>query len=189
MTTGYWYTNEELLGFGFSSVGPGTRISRQARLYNIVGSVGDNVRVDDFVVLKGSITIGSHVHVASFTCLAGGSEGIVLSDFSGVSTHCSFFTASDSYTQSALHFLAPARFRCVREGAIFVGEGAIVGAGCVVLPGSSIGHGASLAAGCAGFGDVPDGGIVSGSGGRWNVTRYRDAEAIRAMVRRAREEA
>lgn len=57
-----FYSEEELRALGFKSIGKGCRISRKACFYGVESmSVGDNVRIDDFCILSGSITLGSHI--------------------------------------------------------------------------------------------------------------------------------
>ena len=36
----------------------------------IKGNIGDNVRIDDFVIIKGKINISSNVHISSFCSLS-----------------------------------------------------------------------------------------------------------------------
>ena len=59
-----FYTEEQLATLGFKSIGGGCKISRYARFYGINNMViGDNVRIDDFCILSGKLTIGSNIHI------------------------------------------------------------------------------------------------------------------------------
>lgn len=76
-----FYTEEELKGLGFRHIGNGVCISRKASIYGAQNiSLGDHVRIDDFCILSGRIEIGSYVHVAAYTALYGGSDGIFIED-------------------------------------------------------------------------------------------------------------
>src|SRR6516165_3892586 len=97
-----FYTREELLGLGFSSVGTNVRVSHKCSLYAIKGSIGSHVRVDDFSILKGQIEIGDHVHICGF-CSVSGVCGIVrLGSFSTLANRVSVYTGSDDYRADAL---------------------------------------------------------------------------------------
>lgn len=78
-------------------------ISRKASIYgenNI--SIGDNVRIDDFCILSGNITIGNNVHISAYTGLFVGNMGIKIEDFVALSVRCVVFGESDDYSGSAM---------------------------------------------------------------------------------------
>ena len=63
-----FYTNDELLDLGFQCVGSHVLISRKASLYGTKGmQIGDNVRIDDFCILSGEITLGSNIHIGAYS--------------------------------------------------------------------------------------------------------------------------
>ena len=65
-----YYDNAELLTLGLKHFGDNVLISKKASIYganNIV--IGNNVRIDDFVILSGNITIGDYVHIAAYSGL------------------------------------------------------------------------------------------------------------------------
>ena len=67
-----YYTQAQLEGMGFKSLGKNVKISTKASVYNCEQmEIGDNSRIDDFCVLSGKIKIGKFVHVAPFCLLAG----------------------------------------------------------------------------------------------------------------------
>ena len=85
-----FYNQEELTALGFKAVGKNVLISRKTSIYGAQHiSIGDNVRIDDFSLLSGQITIGSYVHIAAYVGLFGGG-GIVLDDFVGLSARILF---------------------------------------------------------------------------------------------------
>ncbi|HBS76832.1 MAG TPA: galactoside O-acetyltransferase, partial [Alphaproteobacteria bacterium] len=54
-----FYSDTELQELGLKSYGKNVLISRKCSIYGAHNiSVGDNVRIDDFCILSGNITIG-----------------------------------------------------------------------------------------------------------------------------------
>ena len=145
-----FYTNEELLGIGFKFIGSNVLISRKASIYSPVNiTIGDNVRIDDFTILSasgGSIEIKNHIHIASF-CNLIGKGGIVMDDYSGLSSRVSLYSATDDF--SGNYLIGP----IMEESCINVITGRIklekycqIGTGSSVLPNVSLGEGAILGA-------------------------------------------
>ncbi len=67
-----FYSEQELKSLGFKSVGEDVRISRKASFYGTKDiSIGDNVRIDDFCILSGEITLHSHIHISAYCALYG----------------------------------------------------------------------------------------------------------------------
>ncbi|EAO54015.1 O-acetyltransferase (cell wall biosynthesis) [Bacillus thuringiensis serovar israelensis ATCC 35646] len=61
-----FYSQEELKKIGFLSVGKNVLISKKASIYNPGAiSIGNHVRIDDFCILSGKITIGSYSHISA----------------------------------------------------------------------------------------------------------------------------
>ena len=90
-----FYTNDELLDLGFQCVGSHVLISRKASLYGTKGmQIGDNVRIDDFCILSGEITLGSNIHIGAYSALYG-SMGIELENNTGISPRSTLFSAMD----------------------------------------------------------------------------------------------
>lgn len=135
---------------GFAECGANVRIYDGAR---IIGaefiSIGDNVIIDDFVMIQARVpsVIGSHVHIASFASITGGGR-FVLSDFCGLSSGVRLLTGSEDFLGGGLtNPTIPPEFRDVRREGVVLGRHAIVGANAVVLPGVTVGAGAAVAAG------------------------------------------
>ena len=83
-----FYSEEELVDLGFSSLGHSVKISRKASIYHAERiSIGSHVRIDDFCVLSGCATgylrIGWFVHIAAH-CFIEASNGIEFMDFSAI---------------------------------------------------------------------------------------------------------
>jgi acetyltransferase-like isoleucine patch superfamily enzyme len=112
-----FYSSAELAGLGLKRCGRDVFISRHCRLYGPEGiEIGDRVRIDDFCILSGRITIGSDVHVAAYVGLYG-AGGIVIGDFGGISARTLVYSVSDDYSGEHLSgptvpdALAPSRRR------------------------------------------------------------------------------
>ena len=61
-----FFSKDELFTLGIKSVGSNVLISRYAQLYNPEQlRIGNNVRIDDFCLLSGTINLGSYVHISS----------------------------------------------------------------------------------------------------------------------------
>lgn len=146
-----YLTKDALLALGFTSVGNDVQVSPLARLYAIEGSLGNRVRIDDFAILTGHIELGDDVHISPF-CFLGGTGGrICLGQGAGMSTHVSLFTKSDDYSR------AQSDMRDKVYGDISLGSYSILGAQCVVLPGTDIGEGCNFGVGCVVTGVIPAG--------------------------------
>lgn len=143
-----YLTQEQLPGLGFKSLGREVKISDKARIYNPeLIEIGDFSRIDDFCVLSGRLTIARFVHVAAFGLLAGGSEGIVMEDFTGLAYHCQVFSQSDDY--SGLTMTNPtvdAQFKSEKKAQVRIERHVIVGAGSIVFPGVHLAEGCAVGA-------------------------------------------
>jgi len=133
---------------GFKSLGENVLISDRAAIYGAERmEIGDNVRIDDFTVISGKVVIGCNVHVSVFCNVAGGTAGVTLDDFSGLSPGCQVFSESDDYSGNALtNPTVPSEFRRETRAAVTLGRHCIVGAGSMVLPGVSLAEGCSVGA-------------------------------------------
>jgi acetyltransferase-like isoleucine patch superfamily enzyme len=142
-----FYSMDELQNFGFKSVGNNVKISKFARFYDINKiSIGNNVRIDDCCVLSGNITLYSNIHIACF-CALFGSAGIVMEDFSGLSSRVSIYSCSDDYVGNAMTGpQVPIEFRILEEKTVILKKHGLVGSGALILPGGSINEGSVLGA-------------------------------------------
>lgn len=143
-----FYSNEELIELGFKSIGDNVLISRKSSIYNADKiSIGNNVRIDDFSILSGEITIGNHVHIAAYAALFAGDKGIELKDFVGVSSRATIYALSDDYLGNALtNPTIPNILRNVYGGKVILGRHALIGASTVILPNITIGDGVAVGA-------------------------------------------
>lgn len=158
-----FYTNSELKKMGFKEVGTDCMVSCFARFYGIKNiSIGNNVRIDDFCILSGNIQIGSFVHIASYSALYG-SAGIIMHDFSGVSSRVVIYSSSDDYMGNAMTGpTIPDEFRKIDNGTVILKRHALVGSGSVLLPNTKLEIGATIGALSLVKGDIPSWSIYSG---------------------------
>ncbi len=141
-------SNEEIQAIGFKSIGRNVKISNSAKFYfpdDI--SIGDDSRVDDFVVLSGKVKIGRNVHLAIGSNLAGGKLGIEIGDFSGTAYYVQIVAQSDDYSGTFLtNPTIPQRYLGTDYSYINIGKHCIIGTNSVLLPGAALGDGVAIGA-------------------------------------------
>lgn len=137
-----------LESMGFKYLGRNVRISDRAAIYNMDKiEIGHNSRIDDFCVISGKVKIGRNVHIAVFCNVAGGTEGIIFDDFSGLAYGCHVFSQSDDYSgRSLTNPTVPAEFKSEIKKAIHLGRHCIVGTNSLIFPGVILGEGCSVGA-------------------------------------------
>ena len=142
-----FYTEDELKELGLKSIGSNVLISRKTSIYSPENiSIGNNVRIDDFCILSGNITIKNNIHIAAYSALYGGGE-IVIEDYSGVSPRCTLLSATDDFSGNYLvGACAENKYRNVIKGTITIGKYAQIGAGSTVLPNVIVGEGVAVGA-------------------------------------------
>jgi galactoside O-acetyltransferase len=147
MNVSSFYKLEELKEMGLRRIGENVLISKKCSIYGAEKiSIGDNVRVDDFCILSGDITIGNHVHISAYSALYG-KGGIEIGDFCGISPRCALFSVSDDF--SGEHMISPMvsdSLRKVDARKIIMKDYSQIGTNSTVLPGVTIGEGAVIGA-------------------------------------------
>jgi len=143
-----FYTPEELAQLGLKSYGENVRISRYAQIYSPEKiSIGDNVRIDDFCILSGNITIGSHIHIAAYCALYGADYGIVMEDYTGLSARATIYATMDDF--SGDYLIGPIhedKSINVTGGLVQICKYAQIGVGGLVFPSVCVGEGTVLGA-------------------------------------------
>ncbi len=141
-----FYSDEELAGLGLKSFGSNVLISRKASIYGAENiSIGHDVRIDDFCILSGKISIGNYVHIAAYCGLYAGSFGITIKDFAGLSSRCVVYAMTDDFSGEALQGpTVPDKFRNVTGGEVVLEKYVNVGTGCTILPGAHLAEGVSV---------------------------------------------
>lgn len=150
-------SREKIENMGFRFVGENVRISDKASFYGAEHiSIGNNVRIDDFCILSGSIQIGNYIHIAAYSGLFGGTAGIELHDFANISSRVTIYALSDDYSGATMTSpLIPEQYKNVTHKKVLIGRHAIVGASSVILPGAILNEGAALGAFSLAKGSIP----------------------------------
>ncbi|WP_270505020.1 acyltransferase [Eubacterium limosum] len=146
-----FYTEKELEeNFHFKSCGKNVLISKKASLYMTEKmSIGHDVRIDDFALLIGNITIGNYVHIAAYSSLHASSNNsaIIMGEFSGLSSNVTVYAASDDYSGEVMtNPTVPEEFKNTLESEIMIGKHGIIGTNSVLLPGAVLAEGVSIGA-------------------------------------------
>jgi acetyltransferase-like isoleucine patch superfamily enzyme len=143
-----FYSIDELEKLGLASFGINVLISRKVSIYGAEKiKIGNNVRIDDFCILSGNITLGNNIHIAAYTALYGASEGIVIQDFSNISSKVAIYSISDDYSGATMtNPMIPNKYKNVQNAKVIIESHVIVGSGCVILPGITLREGSSFGA-------------------------------------------
>ena len=137
---------------------------------------GKYIIIDDYVLIyaKEKITIGNHVHIASFTSISGGGE-LIMEDFTAISSGCRIVTGTDDFKAEGFgNSTVSNEFRNITVAKIKISKFAIIGGNSVILPGVIIGEGVSVGAGSVVTKDLEPWGIYVGN----KRIGWRDKEAV-----------
>ena len=149
MRNARFLTSEELSGLGFAEIGANVLIHESVVLVGVEKMrLGSDIRIDPYCLISAGedVSIGSHVHIAAHVLLSG-RAGISLHDFSGISHGARLLSTSDDFSGGVLTGpTVPDDLRNVTGGRISVGRHAVIGANCVVLPGTQVEDGATVGA-------------------------------------------
>lgn len=142
-----FYSEEELSQLGLKSYGENVKISRFARIYGAEHiSIGSNVRIDDFCILSGNITIGSNIHISAYVALYG-AKGIIMEDYTGISPQTTIYSAMDDFGGDYL--IGPIHDENkihVTGGPVVIKKFCQIGTKCCVFPNLTIGEGSVVGA-------------------------------------------
>jgi galactoside O-acetyltransferase len=148
--TSSFLSPDELDRVGFASLGEGVSIDRTALWFGAERvRIGSHTRIDAYCVVQageGGVVIGDYVHLASGVSI-GGSAGVEIEDFCGLSRHVAIFSSNDDYSGGAMtNPMVPMEFRRVTSGRVLLQKHAIIGSGSVIMPGVTIGTAAAVGA-------------------------------------------
>lgn len=148
MSANSFYSPEELAGLGLGSYGKNVLISRKASFYSPHKMhFGDDVRIDDFCMLSGKVTLGNNVHIGAGALIYGGGAGVYVGDYVVVSSRCAVYALSDDLGGDYLISpMVPYEYTSVTETPVRIGRLATVGTGCTIMPGADVGEGTALGA-------------------------------------------
>ena len=143
-----FYSESELKKLGLKRFGANVKISRKASLYGVdLMIIGNNVRIDDFCILSGKISIGNYIHIAAHSWVYGGDKGVTLDDYSNISSMVSIYAVSDDYSGiSMTNPMIPIEFKKVDSREVKIGRHVIIGTHSVVLPGVILREGSAFGA-------------------------------------------
>jgi galactoside O-acetyltransferase len=143
-----FYSSDELKEIGFASIGENVLISKKTSIYSPQEiSIGNNVRIDDFCILSGKITLNNYIHIAAYVALFAGGAGIEIHDFSGISSKSTVYAVTDDYSGSALtNPTIPDKYRFVQNAKVLIKKHVLIGASCLVLPGVTLEEGSAFGA-------------------------------------------
>lgn len=130
-----FYSVDELNTLGLKSFGENVLISRKCSIYSPEKiSIGNNVRIDDFCILSGNISLGSNIHISAYSALYG-AMGIIMEDYTGISPRTSIFSAMDDFSgEYLIGPIHPHEFTNVQGGTVILRKFSQLGAGTIVFP-------------------------------------------------------
>lgn len=143
-----FFTEEELQSIGFKSVGTNVKISRKACIYKPeLMQIGDNVRIEDYCVINGNISIGNNVMICVF-CLLDGYAGITIEDNVALAAKVSVHSGTDDYSgRSLFGCFAPMELRKEHISApVLIKKHTLIGDSSVIMPGITLEEGTALGA-------------------------------------------
>jgi len=140
-------SHSELKEIGLKSIGSDVKISRNAKFYNSGGiSIGDNVRIDDFCILSGTVTLGSNIHISAYVALYGRGS-IILEDYTTMSPKSIIFSQSSDWSGDYfVGVMLPDEYIKADAGPVIMKRFSALGAGSIVLPRVIINEGAGVGA-------------------------------------------
>ena len=141
-----FYSQEELSALGLKSYGKNVLISRKCSIYS-AGDIelGNNVRIDDFCILSGKISIGNYVHVAAYSAMYAGDAGIEVDDFANISSRVAIYAISDDFSgESMTSPMIPEKYKTLQKGRVVIRKHVIIGTGSTVLPGVELNEGSAV---------------------------------------------
>ncbi|MEG1523722.1 MAG: acyltransferase [Clostridia bacterium] len=143
-----YYSEQEMETMGFRSFGKDVLLSRKASFYGAKSmSFGDNVRVDDYCIFIGNITLRSHIHIGGFCGLHASMGSITMDDFSTLSSNVTIYAASDDYSGRVMtNAVIPEVYKNTHFSDIRIEKHVIIGTGSTLLPDASVGEGAAVGA-------------------------------------------
>ena len=163
-----FYNQEELLAMGFAHLGENVLISRKTSIYEPAKLViGDNIRIDDFCLLSGSIELGRCIHLSAY-CALYGKYGIRIADYSGLSPRCTIFSGNDDFSgEWMISPMAPTEYTNVFGAFVAIEKFVQIGTGTIVMPGVKIGEGCAIGAMSFIKSSIPEWSIYAGNPARF----------------------
>jgi len=159
-------------------------VSTSANFYgdDEIITIGQGSRIDDFVVISGRVSIGLDVHIGPHCSLHGGPAGITIGNGAAIAAGSRIYAISDDYTSTGL--FGPEMADDLKapntSQRVAIGDHCIIGAGCVVLPGTTVGNHSAIGALSMVVGTIQPGRVMVGAPLR--EVRRRDLPALQALA-------
>lgn len=145
-----YYSEQELLAFGFGYLGKNVKVYKRAQLINCKNIyLNDGCQLDDFTYLAGGgeIHIGKRCHIAAYTSIIGGGK-VVIDDYAGLSAGVRLVSGTDNFIGEAMVGpCVPIEYRLIDRSFIHIHKHAVLGTNCIVMPGVHINEGTAVGAG------------------------------------------
>ncbi len=141
-------TKQELQKMGFKKFGQNLKLSRKASYYMCDKiSIGNNVRIDDFCILIGNITIHDYVHIGAYCGLHASLGSIVFRDFSCISSNVTIYSSTDDYSGNSMtNAVIDRHYTNISYADVIIDRFSIVGTGSTILQNAIISEGVSVGA-------------------------------------------
>jgi galactoside O-acetyltransferase len=174
-----YYSQDEITSIGFRNVGENVIVSRNSSIIDPGKvSLGNNVRIDDYCIITGDVTIGNFVHIAAYVALYGGA-GIEIGNYCGISPRSTIFSASDDYSGSYLVSpLIPEEYKNVICGKVIMRDFANICTNSTIMPDVEIRKGAVVGAHSFVTESLNEWGIYAGVPAKWIKARNKTMETL-----------
>ncbi len=144
-----YYSEQELKSLGLKSYGENVLISKKASIYTPWKiSMGHDVRIDDFCLLVGNITLDNYIHLAPYASIhAAGDSSVTMRDFSGLASYATVYAASDTYSGNAISSpMVPTKYEIIESSNIVIEKHGVVALKSVLLPNAYVAEGVAIGA-------------------------------------------
>lgn len=139
------FFNEEELKLLNIKIGQNVKISKKCSIYGYDIEIGNNVRIDDFCILSGKIRLGDYIHIAAYSALYGGTEGIYIKDYVNISSRVSIYAINDDYSGKTMtNPMIPDEYKNVDSRKVIINKHVIIGSTSVLIPGVVLGEGSAF---------------------------------------------
>jgi galactoside O-acetyltransferase len=140
-------TQEQINKIGFKSIGENCLISDKATFHQPERiSIGNNTRIDDYVLLYSECEIGNNVHIGCF-CYVVGNGKLTMEDYSGLSGRVSIYLSNDDYGGEFMtNPTIPSQHKRTTDGNVLIKKHSVIGSGSIILPNVMIGENSAIMA-------------------------------------------
>lgn len=130
-------------------------------------SISEYTWIDSYTsinALFGPVTIGKRVHIAPFSIIGAGKEGLAIKDYVAIGAGCRIYGHSEIQKDGKRMSgpMIPWRYKAYHSGPVILEKDSVLGTNSVVLPGVTIGEGAVVCPGSVITKDVPPWVIAAG---------------------------